>query len=78
MTLYVITRQTTQSGTATDTIKVVGRDLEEALLKAKIKGYRAMENFMNEASMISAHFEISDLNGHFYVTENWEKEVVEE
>lgn len=77
MTLYVITRQTTQNGTATDVIKVSGRDFDEALLKAKIKGYKVMESFMNEATMVSAHFEVSNLEGGLYVSENWVKEVEE-
>lgn len=77
VTMYVITRQTTQSGTATDIIKVSGKDRDEALLNAKIKGYKAMENFKAEASMKNAFFGITDLVGGFVLIENWAREEVE-
>lgn len=73
MDMFVVSRQTTESGTATDITKATGRDKEEALLNAKIKAYDLMKAFKNEATMISAFVGVSDLVGGFTVIENWHK-----
>jgi len=76
MTLYVITRQTTQSGTATNVISVNGTDFDEALLNAKIKAYKTMESFKNEKTMVNAFVGVSDLDKFgFYIAERWEKPI---
>lgn len=73
MEMYVISRQTTESGTATDVAKVKGRDKEEAILNAKIKAYELMKTFKNEATMINAFVGVSDLVGGFSTIENWNR-----
>lgn len=76
MNMYVISRQTTESGTATDVVKVTGRDSEEAKLNAKIKAYELMKTFKNEKTMIDAFVGISDLSSeNFETTEKWERAV---
>ena len=79
VTMYVVTRQTTTNGTVTDIVTVKGKDREEAILNAKIKGYKAMESFKAESTMVNAFFGITDLvDGLFIVSEYWEKETTTE
>lgn len=79
MNMFVVSRQTTESGTATDVTKVTGRDKDEAILNGKIKAYELMKTFKNEKTMISAFVGVSDLNsGIFDINEKWERETVAE
>ena len=77
--MYVVSRQTTTNGIATEVIKVTGRDSDEAILNAKIKAYKLMENLKNEASMMEAFVGVSDLKSNVFITsELWQKEIVTE
>ena len=77
--MYVVSRQTTTSGTTTEVTNVTGRDSDEAILNAKIKAYKLMENFKNEASMMDAFVGVSDLKSNIFITsELWQKEIVTE
>ena len=79
VTMYVVTRQTTTNGTATDVVKVTGKDREEAILNGKITLYNTMKIIKNEATMVNAFCGISDLiDGLFIVSEYWEKETTTE
>lgn len=74
MNMYVISRQTTESGTATDITKVTGIDKDEATLNAKIKAYELMKSFKNEKTMLDAFVGVSELNdGFFLTTEHWKR-----
>lgn len=71
---YVVTRQTTQSGTATNIETVSGTTVDEAILNAKIKAYKTMETYKSETSMLDAFVGVTDLNSNtFLISESWKK-----